>query len=89
MPGQEELERRIEGFFHAWLQGATPGLSRDVDLFEGGYVDSVGVIELLTFVEEEFGVLIPEDDLLSGDFSRIGGIATIVARLLGETRAPA
>lgn len=48
------------------------------DLFEGGYVDSVGVVELLEYVRSEFEVEIPEDDLLSDDFSRIDGIARLV-----------
>lgn len=50
------------------------------DLFEQGYVDSVGIIELLEFLNREFGVDIPDDDLLSDDFSNIAGIARIVVR---------
>jgi acyl carrier protein len=84
VPHHDDVERKIEAFLHGRVEGSIPGLARDVDLYEGGHVDSVGVIELLSFVEEEFGVLIPEEDLLSGDFSRISGIARIVARLLGE-----
>jgi methoxymalonate biosynthesis acyl carrier protein len=51
-----------------------------VDLFEGGYVDSVGLAELLEFIQDEFGVVIPDEDLLSDDFATIEGIALIVCR---------
>jgi acyl carrier protein len=54
--------------------------SRDADLLDGGYIDSVGVVELLEFVSTEFGVEVPETDLLSDDFTNIEGIARIVAR---------
>jgi acyl carrier protein len=53
---------------------------RTVDLFDDGYVDSVGVIELLEFIRASFSVEIPEEDLFSPDFSTIDGIAAIVTR---------
>jgi acyl carrier protein len=58
-----------------------PGFNRKVDLFESGYVDSVGVAELLEFLSEQFEVEIPESDLFSDDFASIDGIASIIARL--------
>jgi acyl carrier protein len=53
---------------------------RTVDLFEDGYVDSIGVIELIQFLEKTFGMEIPEADLFSPEFSTIDGIAKIVVR---------
>jgi acyl carrier protein len=55
--------------------------NRSVPLFEHGYVDSMGVVELLAFLKEEFGVAIPDHELLSDDFSTIDGIAALVDRL--------
>jgi Phosphopantetheine attachment site len=52
-----------------------------IDLFELGYVDSVGFAELLALLAEEFGVDVPENDLLSDDFLTIDGDARIVSRL--------
>jgi acyl carrier protein len=60
------------------------GFTRDADLFEGGYVDSVGIAELLEFVRRDYGVEIPEEDLFSDEFSSIDGIARIVSRLRSE-----
>jgi acyl carrier protein len=53
---------------------------RTVDLFEDGYVDSIGVIELIQFLERTFAIQIPEEDLFSPEFSSIDGIARIVTR---------
>jgi D-alanine--poly(phosphoribitol) ligase subunit 2 len=63
------------------------GFDRTVDLFELGYVDSVGFAELLAFLSEEFGVEVPEDYLLSDEFLRIDGMAMIVSRLTVDTGA--
>jgi len=63
------------------VSDSDPGFDRTVDLFESGYVDSVGVAELLEYLTQEFEVDIPENDLFSDDFSSIDGIASIVARL--------
>lgn len=76
-----DIEHRIEEFIRRELGVNDQRLTRESELFET-FVDSVGVIELLTFVEQEFAVEIPEDDLLSADFSRIDGIARIVHRLV-------
>jgi acyl carrier protein len=53
---------------------------RKTDLFEDGYVDSIGVIELIQFLERTFAIEIPEADLFSSEFSTIDGIANIVIR---------
>jgi acyl carrier protein len=53
---------------------------RTVDLFEDGYVDSIGVIELIEFLERTFVIEIPEEDLFSPEFSTIDGITRIVTR---------
>lgn len=80
---QQAIAERIEEFVRVQFEvdPDDPGFDRTVDLFEQGYVDSVGFAELLAFFTEEFGVEIPEDDLLSEEFLRIDGMATIVSRL--------
>jgi acyl carrier protein len=59
-----------------------PRFARDVDLFENGYVDSVGLAELIGFLEEEFGVEISDEVLVSDEFGSIEGIAAAVCRLM-------
>ena len=73
------VEPRIEEFIRTRfsVSPTDPGFGREVDLF--GYVDSVGVVELLEFLGEEFDVAIP-DDLLSDELSSIAGMARIVFR---------
>ncbi len=80
---EEEVAQSIEGFVRDQfsIDSADPRFGRGVDLFENSYVDSVGLAELLGFIEDEFGVAVPDDDLLSEQFASIDGIARTVCRL--------
>jgi acyl carrier protein len=85
-----DVAGRIETFLRTQfdISPDDPGFTRTGDFYELGYVDSVGVAELLEFLSEEFGVEVPESELLSDEFSSIEGIARIVRRLAGPAREP-
>ncbi|MEM7171631.1 MAG: acyl carrier protein [Pseudomonadota bacterium] len=55
-----------------------PGLTLDVHLFDSGYLDSLGVVRLIAFIEERFGVVLDEEDLFSEEFTYISGIADLI-----------
>ncbi len=59
---------------------------REVSLFDTGYVDSVGLVELLAFCETEFNAQIPDDDLLADDFATIAGMAATIFRVSAQDR---
>ena len=54
--------------------------SMRVNLFQSGAVDSVGVLELVLFLEERFEVRFGPEDLESDDFQTIEGILSLVRR---------
>jgi D-alanine--poly(phosphoribitol) ligase subunit 2 len=83
---QESIANRVEAFVRTQFQ-VDPNdddFGRTVDLYDRGYVDSVGFVELLAFLGKEFRVEIPEEDLLSDEFLTIDGVAIIVARHSAE-----
>jgi acyl carrier protein len=49
-------------------------------LVETGIIDSLGVMTLLSFLEEKFSIQIPGDDLVPENFSSISTIAALVER---------
>jgi acyl carrier protein len=65
-----------------------PDFSWDAHLFESGYVDSAGVVELITFIESRFGLKLDDDEVFSERFTTISGIAGVVSVGLTEERAP-
>jgi acyl carrier protein len=80
----------IESFIrqHFRVAGGDHSFTRAAHLFEGGYVDSAGIVELLMFVESTFGVVLDDEHVFSDRFTSINGIAEIVASLHGGCREP-
>jgi methoxymalonate biosynthesis acyl carrier protein len=78
-----DVAARIESFVRETFDVAPedPNFGRQLDLFEYGYVDSVGLTELLAFVEDEFGIEVPDEELLSDEFASIEGISRVLTRL--------
>jgi acyl carrier protein len=60
---------------------ADPRFGQNTNLFEDGYVDSIGLAELIGFLEDEFGVDISDELLVSDQFKTIVGISETVCRL--------
>ena len=54
---------------------------RDEDSFlEHGVVDSTGVLELVLFAEETFGITVDEEEVLPENFDSITSLARYVTR---------
>jgi acyl carrier protein len=62
----------------------------DVHLFDYGYVDSFGAVDLIRFVESAFGVTIGQSDLIAYPLNTINEISDLVAaRIPGGANAQA
>jgi D-alanine--poly(phosphoribitol) ligase subunit 2 len=62
-----------------------PDFNDDVHLFDYGYVDSFGAVELIAFVREKYSVEITASDLVAFPLNTVREIATFaVKRLNGE-----
>jgi acyl carrier protein len=53
-------------------------LSDDDSLLGNGIIDSMGVIELITYVQEEFGVQVGEEEITEENFGTLSAIARFV-----------
>ena len=56
-------------------------LPDDVSLLDRGIIDSTGVLEVVMFIEEAFGVKVRDSDLLPENFDSVARIANFVVRL--------
>jgi acyl carrier protein len=79
----QQIAVQIEQFVRTRFRVAKSDtrFSRAQPLFEMGYVDSIGFVELLAFLSEQFHVEVPDEMLMSEDFSTIDDIALVVDRL--------
>jgi len=50
----------------------------DASLLDSGILDSFGVMELVAFVEEEFGVQVEDDEILPANFDSVEAIVAYV-----------
>ena len=56
------------------------GLGDDDDIFAGGFVNSLYLVQLLAFVQREFEVTLDEDDYDMANFRSLRAISDFVAR---------
>lgn len=75
-----EISDKIKGFISSELLYEDPGteLSEDTQLL-GGTIDSLGLMQLISFLEEEFDVTIDDSEVTAENFRTIGDIEELVA----------
>lgn len=59
-------------------------LRDEASFLEEGIVDSTGVLELVMFVEETFGIIVEDEEILPDNFDSVARLARYVRRKLGE-----
>lgn len=85
-----DIAGRIEEFIRKEFRvmNDDSAFSRDAHLYESGYVDSAGVVELIAFLESSFDIQLRDEHIFSDDFTTINGITTVVgASLSGRAGA--
>jgi acyl carrier protein len=53
-------------------------LPAEASFLEEGIVDSTGVLELVMFVEENFDIVVDDEDIVPENFDSVGQLATFV-----------
>jgi acyl carrier protein len=64
------------------LHGRKVALTGDADLLSAGIVDSLGILRLVAFIEERFGVRVPDEDVVFENFQSIQAMASYVTQRL-------
>lgn len=57
-------------------------LTDEASLFDGGYVDSTGVLELIAFIESRFGITVADAETVPENLDSIARVARFVERKL-------
>ena len=78
-----ENQTKIQEFLSRFFRSREIGLEDDI--FALGFVNSLLAMQLVAFVEKEFGVRVEDDDLDLDNFRSIGAIS----RLVEHKSAPA
>jgi acyl carrier protein len=58
-------------------------LSDEASLLEHGIIDSTGVLELVTFIEDSFGISVDDSEMVPENLDSVAGIASFVTTKKG------
>jgi acyl carrier protein len=77
-----DIERDIRSFvIEHFLSGNATKLRPDGSLL-GDVIDSMGVIALVSYLQEHFGITVEDDEVLPGNLDTIGNLVAYVSKKL-------
>lgn len=81
-----DLRSTIRDFIREtfFLANGSRNLQDSTSFLESGIVDSTGVLEIVQFVEETFGITVADEELVPENLDSIENLTTFVARKLIE-----
>ena len=55
-------------------------LDENLDLLSAGILDSLAILQLVAFVEEQFGIQIPDEDVVFDNFMSINALSNYLSK---------
>lgn len=74
---------------HDILHGRKLRVEEEPDLLSAGIIDSLGLLRVVAFMEERFGVKVPDEDVVFENFQNIQAMARYLAERHEAGGAPA
>ena len=85
MEKKMDYQSRIREFvIDNFLFGDGEQLSDDISFMGSGIIDSTGMLELIGFIEETYGVKIRDEELIPENFDSVSRLAKFVETKLGN-----
>jgi acyl carrier protein len=75
---EEQIRKYVAESF--LFSGNGYGYPDEASFLEEGIVDSTGVLELVMFVEEQFGFSVADEDIVPDNFDSVARLAAYVQR---------
>ena len=66
------------------FRSGSPALAETDSLMERGLLDSMGVLEMVTFLETRFGIRIPDEEVLPQNLDSVGRLTEFVRNKLSR-----
>jgi len=80
-----EIKEKIKAFVvENFLFGEEGDLKEDTSFLEEGIIDSTGVLELVDFLEEEFGISIDDEELVPENLDSINNVTAYLERKIKQ-----
>ena len=79
-----DIANKVANFIEeSFVYDDTTTVNPDDSLLDSGLIDSTGVLELVTFLEETFGITVEDEELVPTNLDSINRIATFVSGKTG------
>jgi acyl carrier protein len=86
----QSIEASIRAYIvDEFLLGSSDGFTNESGLVAEGIVDSMGIMEVVDFIEEEFDLRIDESELTLANLGSVAQMGVFVARKLAAMQASA
>ena len=78
MIDKELLRNKIKEFIRSSTYNDISKISDDTMIFKEGILDSMGLVTLISYLEEEFNIQTEDTDLVENNFESVNAIADFV-----------
>jgi acyl carrier protein len=80
-------EQRIHTFLlEKFPLARKAGLGKDTALLEKGILDSLGILDVVSFLEAEFSMVVIDEELVPENFQTLGTLTAFVLKKTGESK---
>ena len=80
------IEQRIYAFvLEKFPLARKAGVGTDTLLLEKGILDSLGILDVVSFLETEFSMLVSDEELVPENFQTLGTLSAFVVKKTGKS----
>jgi acyl carrier protein len=74
------IKEKVKSYIHQAAHVENDKIRDESMIFKEGYLDSMGFMVLITFIEEQFGIKTNDEDLTEENFESINAISEFIDR---------
>jgi len=88
---EQATSNSVEQRIHAFLIDKFPlarkvGVKADTPLLENGILDSLGILDIVSYLEVEFAITLGDDELVPENFQSLAALAAFVVEKRSNSR---
>jgi acyl carrier protein len=79
---EELMDRKavlVEYIKNEIMRNRNAKLADDEDLLSSGILDSLGILQLVAFIEKTFGIRIPDEDVIFDNFQSVSAMTAYLS----------
>ena len=77
------IQKELRQYIGSELGRDVSGVADSESLLEAGVIDSMGVLELVSFIEKHYRIAVSEDEMMPENFDTVDAHAAIIERRRG------